>query len=96
MHHIHHIGLDKLKIFFHDKPHLSYEPLSPHSLEESPCFPITGTKGKLALLQTVPSRSKEYLLGIHRAPPPKYKDPDTHKLELLRLLALLETKGEGE
>jgi replicative DNA helicase Mcm len=71
--------------FFCDNPTLPWQPLPEHSLEESPCYPIISKKGKFYYCKVHPSIENIYLETIeHHC---KYKEPDVHKSEILRLLS---------
>ena len=71
--------------FFNDVADLPYEPLPEHSLEQSPCYPIIGKNQKLYFCRLHPEVKNVNLESIeHHC---KYKDPDYHKSEILKLLS---------
>ena len=72
--------------FFHNVADLPYQPLSEHSLEQSPCYPIIGRNNNgLYFCKLHPEVKSVYLEVIeHHC---KYKDPDYHKSEILKLLS---------
>jgi hypothetical protein len=79
------VSIVSVEEFFYDDPSLPYEPLSSYPLEESPCYPIVGIKGKLYYCNLHPEVKNVNLDPIeHHC---KYKDPDYHKLEILKLLS---------
>jgi MCM AAA-lid domain len=71
--------------FFYDDPYSSYQPLPPHSLEQSPCNPVIIVKGEgMYFCKLHPDVESTHLQTIeHHC---KYKDPELHKAEILRLL----------
>jgi hypothetical protein len=72
--------------FFRDVADLPYEPLPEHSLEQSPCYPIIGrNNNKLYFCGLHPEVKNVYLDSIEQHC--KYKDPDYHKSEILKLLS---------
>ena len=71
--------------FFHDVADLPYQPLPEHSLEQSPCYPIIGKNQKFYFCKLHPEVKNVNLESIeHHC---KYKDPDYHKSEILKLLS---------
>jgi hypothetical protein len=74
-----------VQYFFYDDPDSSYQPLPPHSLEQSPCNPVIIVKGEgMYLCKLHPHVESTHLETIeHHC---KYKDPELHKAEILRLL----------
>jgi hypothetical protein len=71
--------------FFYDDPDLPWQPLPGHSLEGSLCYPIIGQNGKFYYCKLHPEVCNIYLESIeHHC---KYKDPDVHKSEILKLLS---------
>ena len=85
-----------LEDFFYDAPDLPYKPLAEHSLEQSPCYPIIGSK--------VEGRYKVYYCELHPKGSRninlssveqhcKYSDPETHKAQIL--LRVAENIREG-
>ena len=74
--------------FFHDAPDLSWQPLPAHTLEQSPCHPIIVKKGKFHYCKVHPKEVRSiYLETIEQHC--KYKDPDLHKEEILRLSSMM-------
>jgi hypothetical protein len=70
--------------FFNDVADLPYQPLPEHSLEQSPYYPIIGKNQKLYFCRLHPECKNVNLESIeHHC---KYKDPDYHKSEILKLL----------
>ena len=76
--------------FFHDcnNPDASWKSLPEHDLKQSPCYHIIGInhnrKIQLYYCKLHPNIQNANLESIeHHC---KYKEPDVHKLELLRLL----------
>ena len=74
--------------FFYDDPDAPYQSLPSHSLEESPSAPIIGSKaeGKFVwhYCKLHPDDVNSNLSSIeHHC---KYKDPEIHKQEILRIL----------
>jgi len=73
--------------FFHDAPDLSWQPLPAHTLEQSPCHPIIVKKGRFYYCKVHPKEVRSiYLETIEQHC--KYKDPDLHKEEILRLSSM--------
>jgi hypothetical protein len=73
--------------FFHDAPDLSWQPLPAHTLEQSPCHPIIVNKGRFYYCKVHPKEVRSiYLETIEQHC--KYKDPDLHKEEILRLSSM--------
>jgi hypothetical protein len=79
----------QIEDFFHDDPDVPWEPLLEHELEQSPCYYIIEKDNFKASGQTYyyckihPEVWNINLVGIeHHC---KYKDPDLHKSEALRL-----------
>jgi len=71
--------------FFYDTPDLPYTPLPKHSLEHSPCYPIILQNSRLYYCNIHPDIESVHLESIeHHC---KYKEPDVHKSEILRLLS---------
>ena len=71
--------------FFHDVADLPYQPLPEHSLEQSPCYHIIGKNQKLYFCRLHQEVKNVNLESIeHHC---KYKDPDYHKSEILKLLS---------
>jgi hypothetical protein len=70
--------------FFHDVADLPYQPLPEHTVEQSPCSPIIGRNNNgLYFCRLHPEVKNVNLDPIeHHC---KYKDPDYHKSEILRL-----------
>ena len=76
-----------VECFFNDVADLPYEPLPEHSLEQSPCYPIIGRdNNRVIFLQALHPEVKNVNLESveHHC---KYKDPDYHKSEILKLLS---------
>jgi hypothetical protein len=78
--------------FFNDDPSLPYQSLPPHSLEQSPCYPVIDKKhNNLYYCKLHPGVQNVNLETVeHHC---KYKEPDAHKSEIIRLLS---TKGRKE
>jgi hypothetical protein len=71
--------------FFNDVADLPYQPLPEHSLEQSPCYPIIGKNQELYFCRLHSEVKNVNLDPIeHHC---KYKDPDYHKSEILKLLS---------
>jgi hypothetical protein len=82
---------------FKDDPSASWNPLPEHDLKDSPCYPIIGTHSKYKMLfyycKIHPDKQNVHLEIIeHHC---KYKEPDIHKSEILRLLSTKEREEEG-
>jgi hypothetical protein len=82
--------LAEIEEFFHDNPDTPWQPLPEHNLEQSPCYYII-EKDRFKSGQTYyrckihPEVWNINLVGIeHHC---KYKDPDLHKSEVLRLIS---------
>ena len=86
------LSVQTVNDFFYDEPELAWKPLPDHQLEQSPCYHIIETDMIRA------SRQKYYRCKIH---PEiwninlesiehhcKYKDPEKHKSEILRVIQL--------
>ena len=76
-----------VECFFHDVADLPYQPLPEHTVEQSPCYPIIGrnNNNRLYFCRLHPEVKNVYLDPIeHHC---KYKDPDYHKSEILKLLS---------
>jgi hypothetical protein len=79
--------------FFDDYPNGPWEPLSPHDLEQSPYYPIISKKGELYRCNVHPKEQNIYLETIeHHC---KYKDPELHKSEIVRLTSTNATTAEA-
>ena len=83
--------------FFHDDPNTPWKPLPEHDLKQSPCYSIIGIrnyhnyKTPFYYCKLHPDIENAYLETIeHHC---KYKEPNVHKSEILRLLS---TKGREE
>ena len=73
--------------FFNDVADSPYQPLPEHSLEQSPCYPIIGRNNNngLYFCRLHPEVKNVNLDPIeHHC---KYKEPDVHKSEILKLLS---------
>ena len=75
--------------FFYEDPTTPWKPLPEHDLKRSPCHPIIGIRYNyeipLYYCKLHPDIENAYLKTIeHHC---KYKDPDKHKAEILRLLS---------
>ena len=73
--------------FFYDTPDTPWRSLPEHDLKASPCYPIIGTRSSYKVrfyyCKLHPEIENVYLETIeHHC---KYKEPDIHKLEILRL-----------
>jgi hypothetical protein len=73
--------------FFYDNPNIPWRPLPEHDLKASPCYPIIGTRNNCKVsfyyCKLHIEIENTYLETIeHHC---KYKQPDSHKLEILRL-----------
>lgn len=73
--------------FFHDDPNTPWKPLPEHDLEQSPCYSIIGIRNNYKIpfyyCKLPPNIENAYLETIeHHC---KYKEPDKHKAEILRL-----------
>jgi hypothetical protein len=71
--------------FFHDVADLPYQPLSEHTVEQSPCYSIIGRNNRSYFCRLHPEFKNVYLDSIEQHC--KYKDPDYHKSEILKLLS---------
>jgi hypothetical protein len=73
--------------FFHDEPSLPWQPLPLHNLEQSSCYPIIGRNNNngLYFCSLHPEFKNVYLDSIEQHC--KYKDPDYHKSEILKLMS---------
>jgi hypothetical protein len=73
--------------FFHDDLNTAWKPLPEHDLKQSPCYPIIGIRNyhKIPFYYSKLHPDIENALETieHHC---KYKEPDVHKLEILRLL----------
>jgi MCM AAA-lid domain len=69
--------------FFHDEQDVPYQPLSPHTLDQSPCYPIINKIGDFYHCKLHPKVRNIHLDPIEQHC--KYKDPDLHKAEVERL-----------
>jgi hypothetical protein len=82
--------LDIVEDFFSD-PDSSWQPLSEHSLKESPCYPIVAEGEIKAMGQTIYlCKLHPEILNIDLATAEhhcKYVEPEKHKAEILRLLS---------
>ena len=69
--------------FFHDDLSLHWEPLSLHSLEQSPCYPIIGIRKKQGLYHCKlhPKEAVSIHLDIVEQHC-KYKEPSLHKTKI--------------
>jgi hypothetical protein len=81
-------GLDEVKVssitdFFYDDPNKSWEPLPEHDLDQSPCYPIIAIKQNYYYCILHPEVKNIHLESIEHHI--KYKDPEAHKSELLKL-----------
>jgi hypothetical protein len=72
--------------FFYKDPNKPWEPLPDHTLEQSPCYPIIAIKQNYYYCILHPKVENIYLESIEHHI--KYKDPEAHKSELLKLLKL--------
>jgi DNA replicative helicase MCM subunit Mcm2 (Cdc46/Mcm family) len=71
--------------FFYDNPNTPWEPLPTHNLEQSPCRLIIAKKGTFYSCKLHPKEANNiYLDAIEQHC--KYKYPEVHKAEILRLL----------
>jgi hypothetical protein len=78
--------------FFYDDPNTPWKSLPEHNLKQSPCYPIIGVNDsyKVPLYYCKLHHDVEniYLETIeHHC---KYKEPNVHKSEILRLLSTKE------
>ena len=69
--------------FFYDDPTIPYAPLPDHNLDQSPCYPIIAIKHGYYYCRLHPDIKNTYLESIEHHI--KYKDPEAHKSELLKL-----------
>jgi hypothetical protein len=83
--------------FFYDDPNTPWKPLPDHDLKRSPCYPVIGIrtyrnyKIPFYYCKLHPNIETAYLETIeHHC---KYKEPNVHKLEIIRLLP---SKGREE
>jgi hypothetical protein len=85
----------KVEDFFYNNPSLPYKPLPPHSLEQSPCYPVIGMnhKRRMYYCKLHPKESENvHLESIeHHC---KYNEPEVHKLEILRARSLIDNHDE--
>ena len=71
--------------FLYDDPEAPYTPLSEHDLDQSPCYPNIALKQGYFYCRLHPDvRIEHHESAEHHV---KYKDPDKHKLELLKFQA---------
>jgi len=87
----------KVEAFFYDNPSLPYNPLPPHSLEESPCYHIIGMnhKRRMYYCKLHPKESESIHLESveHHC---KYKEADVHKKEIIQKLSLIQKDNVTE
>ena len=87
----------KVEDFFYDNLSLPYKPLPPHSLEQSPCYPITGINHKRGTYYCKLHRKESENIHLesveHHC---KYKDPDVHKKEIIYKLSLIQKDNVTE
>ena len=65
---------------------MPYTPLPEHDLDQSPCYPIIAQKQGYFYCRLHPEVKNVHLESIEHHI--KYKDPETHKSELLKLSKL--------
>ena len=72
--------------FFNDVADLPYQPLPEHAVEQSPCYPIIGRNNNRSYFCRLHPEVKNVNLESieHHC---KYKDPDYHKSEILKMLS---------
>jgi hypothetical protein len=90
-----HTPIVTVQEFFRVHPDVPYEyqTLPPHSLEQSPCYPIISKKGGFYRCKVHPKEQNIYLETIeHHC---KYKDPELHKSEIIRLTSTTATTAEA-
>ena len=85
--------------FFYDDPDTPWKPFPEHDLKQSPCYPIINIrryhnyKIPFYYCKLHPDIENAYLESIeHHC---KYKEPDIHKAEIMRLLSREGREGEG-
>jgi hypothetical protein len=78
--------MDAITQFFYDEPYLPYHPLPPHELEDSPCKSIIRFDSHSSLYNCIlhPDVQSYDLESIEHHI--KYKNPEMHKAEILKLL----------
>lgn len=69
--------------FFDDDPTSSYKPLPDHDLSQSPCYHIINKEGNYFFCKLHSGIRNIHLESIEHHI--KYKDPEVHRTELLRL-----------
>ena len=72
--------------FFTDDKTVDYKPLADHTLQESPCRSIIIKDKLLYFCKLHPNVKSVYLETIEHHM--RYKDPQSHKAEVLRLLLI--------
>jgi hypothetical protein len=87
----------KVEDFFYDNPSSPYKSLPPHSLEESPCYPVIGMNHtrRMYYCKLHPKESENVNLESveHHC---KYKDPELHENEIIKEQYFKENKiGEA-
>lgn len=82
----------QIEDFFYDDPSLPYKPLPEHSMQESPCCHIIGKNKNLYFCKLHPGIKSVHLDTIEQHC--KYKDPNIHKSEILRLTTSITKRTE--
>jgi hypothetical protein len=72
--------------FFYDDSNAPYTPLPEHDLDYSPCCPIIAIKEGYFYCRLHPDVQNIHLESVEHHI--RYKDPDKHRLELLKLSKL--------
>jgi hypothetical protein len=80
--------------FFYDEPYLPYHPPPPHELEDSPCQLIIRFDSHSSLYNCIlhPDVQSYHLESIEHHI--KFKNPDMHKSEILKLLTTYVSEEE--
>ena len=79
-------SLNSITNFFHDDPNVPYTRPPERTLEQSPCYPIIAVRHGYFYRRLHPDVKYVYLESIEHHI--KYKDPEAHKSELLKLSKL--------
>jgi len=86
-------GIPNIQGFFYDEPNLPWKPLPIHSLQQSPCYPVIGTRNyRLCNNGWYYCKLHPYVESIHLESIEhhcKYIEPDKHKARILEFLQQL-------
>jgi hypothetical protein len=88
--------MDAITQFFYDEPYLSYHPPPPRELEDSPCKLIIGFDSHSSLYNCAlhPDVQSYHLETIEHHI--KYKNPEMHKAEILKLWRQLQLQSKNQ